>query len=46
MLINTVLYRTNESKLVLRNTTDSTYDLIGHTMFVSQGDSDRWYSSY
>ena len=36
---NTVLYRTNESKIVLRNTTDSTYDLIGHPMFVSQGDS-------
>jgi len=36
---NTVLYRTNESKIFLRNVTDSTYDLIGHPMFVSQGDS-------
>jgi len=36
---NTVLYRTNESKIVLRNTTDSTYDLIGHPTFISQADS-------
>ncbi len=36
---NCRLYRANEFKMVLRNTTDSTYDLIGNGGFSSQGDN-------